>query len=162
MMFLLVVMPFMIIFSDHDLFFIIFSIILFISSSASVYTFILEKTGKYREAGPDLNESIEESVGKEVKGFTSALSTAGNLAVILYLIYCNAYMNYFAMRVLTSALVAYRLWNITGNFRIFRDTADSANQDIAGMEYPIIHTTAGLLTILFITAVVIIRLHVHI
>lgn len=93
-MLMLIAVPVMLLFSNHNVFFILLSIILFVSSFKKISDFlILDKDAKHNSfSDEELFEEIEEALNIDVARFYMGLNFIKDLIIIMFFIYCFSFM----------------------------------------------------------------------
>jgi hypothetical protein len=108
MIFIFLVLPVIILFSNHDIFFVIIALILIISSIKNLYQTIIKP--------PDIksdDESIFEDYGEDEdlssEGLGISTRIVKNLIVILFYIYCTFFIYSIIFRAVVLAIILYWL-----------------------------------------------------
>jgi hypothetical protein len=108
MIFIFLALPVIILFSNHDIFFIIIALILIISSIKNLYQTIIKPPDIQSE-----NESIFEDYGEDEdlssEGMGISARIVKNLVVILFYIYCTFFIYSIAFRAVVLIIILYWL-----------------------------------------------------
>ncbi|NMB95750.1 MAG: hypothetical protein GYA02_03940 [Clostridiaceae bacterium] len=120
MLFIFVVLPVFLLFSNHNIFYIAMALVLLFDSLRSIY-FLL--TGK-KIITPDLNEDDKEFIddlknttGFDLKWFNTCIKIARYLIAILFYIYCSFYVKNMFLNILISIVILYWVNRIINSFR---------------------------------------------
>ncbi len=117
-LFLLVVLPLVIIFANHDAFFTFVSIII-IADSLKFIGFIFSGHAHIPEENknPDKNDMSEkpdrnDDTSSDFKRLDIGIHVARNLIVILFYVYCSLYISLFVLKILTALIILYLIHGI--------------------------------------------------
>lgn len=126
MIFTFVILPIFVLFSNHNVFFIVMALILLVSALRSVYISI---TG-YKKGIPPLSEEDQEilddlefSMDFDFKRFDTGIRIAKYAISILFYFYCSFYVNNILARILIAAIILYWIYYIINTIKnndIFR------------------------------------------
>lgn len=90
---IILVFPVIAIFSDHQIFFVIMSIIIAFVSCRYIYNLLSGNGFGDQENDEELEEELEDMVDIDIRLFGTGMSVAYNLLVILFLAYCAFYLD---------------------------------------------------------------------
>jgi len=120
MIFIFVILPIFILFSNHTVFFIAISFILLINSLRQIYFSILG----IKQLPPDIEEedkefidSVESSTGFNLKLFDTGTKVTKYLIAILFYVYCSLFIKNMIVNVLISTVIVYWIYNIIRSIR---------------------------------------------
>lgn len=110
MLFIFVVLPVFILFSNHTIFFIVMSLVLLVDSLKSIYFSV---TGK-NQIRTDISEEDEEFInnlktdtGFDLKWFSTCVMVARYSIAILFYIYCSYSVKNIFLNILISIVIIY-------------------------------------------------------
>jgi hypothetical protein len=115
MIFTFVILPIFILFTNHDAFFIVMSLVLLISTIRSVYiSFIGPKRvpPQISEEEQDMLDDLESTVDFDFKRFDTGIRVAKYAIAILFYLYCSFYSKDITIKILISALIVYWIYYI--------------------------------------------------
>ncbi|RCX16099.1 hypothetical protein DFR58_11281 [Anaerobacterium chartisolvens] len=117
-LFLLVVLPLVIIFANHDVFFTFVSIIIVADSFKFIaFIFLGNANDPEENKASDKNNMSEkrdlsDNDSLDFKRFDIGIHITRNLIVILFYIYCSLYINLFILKILTALIILYLIYGI--------------------------------------------------
>lgn len=127
MLFIFVVLPVFILFSNHTIFYIVMSLVLLVDSLKSIYFSV---TGK-NQARTSISEEDEEFInnlkidtGFDLKWFSTCVMIARYLIAILFYIYCSYSVKNIFLNILISIVIIYWV------YKIIRSIKESNNSKI--------------------------------
>ena len=121
-----IVLPVFILFSNHDIFFIIMSLILLVNALRSIYISTLGyKKGipKPDEEDEEFMDDMETSIDFDFKRFDTGTRVAKYAVSILFYIYCSFFVSGIPIKILISAVILYWIYYIINTIKendIFR------------------------------------------
>lgn len=118
MLFMLVIIPIMVIFSDHDIFFIIMSLILAVSSIKNIHSILFNAGHSIPEEDEELADDLEDMINVDVKKFGTGIKVAKNLLIILFFIYSFFYIGSFYLKLTTSLVILYKVYEIVNTITL--------------------------------------------
>jgi small-conductance mechanosensitive channel len=121
MIFTFVILPVFVLFSNHNIFFIVMSLILLISTLRSIYIAIVGyKKGipPLSEEDQDILDEIESSIDFDFKRFDTGIRVARYAISILFYLYCSFYVSNIILRVLVAAVIVYWIYYIINTIKI--------------------------------------------
>lgn len=111
MLFIMVAIPLMVIFANHNMFFIIIALILFITSFKNIYK-LLFNIAIDDEPDDDLTEELEDLMNIDMKKFGAGINTVKGLIVVLFLAYCIYFQVSLLLKLVTISALLLQVVNI--------------------------------------------------
>jgi hypothetical protein len=104
---LFLIIPFIIIFSDDNVFFVVLSILLLINALKNINTFSNRKKYKIISDNSEFQEEFQQITNIDYKKFTMGLKVSGNFIFITFFIYCLFFVNSAILSFITSIILIY-------------------------------------------------------
>ena len=102
----IMLIPILALFSNHEIFFWVLSLIILVFSAKNIYRLITGESLKSNDSDDEIEEELEELVDIDFKTLGTGLSVISSLLVILFLIYCAFYLEAFILKaVVTFAII---------------------------------------------------------
>lgn len=109
MFFMLIIAPIMMLFTNHNIFFIVIGFILWVASLKNIHTILFKsKKSSIQVEKSDVND-LESVIDIDLKKFGTGTKVVKNLMIILFLVYCSFFVNAFILKALTTAIIIYRI-----------------------------------------------------
>ena len=110
------ILPIAVFFTNHDMFFIIMSIILFVTSIRSIHTRIF-KSKKNPDSGEReiIEQEMEESINLDIKKLSTGTKVARSMFVILFFTYSSFFVPSILIKALFSLEILYWSYKIVEN-----------------------------------------------
>ncbi|MCX7749105.1 MAG: hypothetical protein N2645_19770 [Clostridia bacterium] len=112
MLFMLVIIPIIMLSSNHILFFVIISMVLFFASVRNLYALLINYEVESNETDEESLDDLETLFELDMKKFGAGVKVAKGLIIILFLVYCIFSTNYLALRVLCALIGLYWVYDI--------------------------------------------------
>lgn len=113
LMFLLIlVFPVIAIFSDHQIFFVIMSIIIAVVSCKQIYNLLSGKGFADRENEEELEDELEDMIDIDIRLFGTGMSIAFNLLVVVFLIYCAFFLDTVLLKGISALAIILQIYFI--------------------------------------------------
>lgn len=115
-----IVLPVFILFSNHDIFFVIMSLILLVNALRSIYiSAIGYKKGIPRpdEEDEELMDDMEISIDFDFKRFDTGTRVTKYAVTILFYIYCYFFASSILIKILISAVILYWIYYIVNTIK---------------------------------------------
>ncbi len=109
---LILVFPVIAIFSDHQIFFVIMSIIIAAISCRQIYNLLSGKGFNGRENDEEIEEELEDMVDIDIRLFGTGMSVAYNLLVIVFLIYCAFFLETVLLKGISALAIILQIYFI--------------------------------------------------
>lgn len=110
---IIVTLPLIAIATNHEIFFIVVSLIIAIIASKYMFKLISGEGGHdnkpFENIEEELEEELEELINIDIKKFGTGLSVVYNMLVILYLCYCAFFLNRFILKVIASFAILFQI-----------------------------------------------------
>lgn len=116
-LFMIIIVPSLIIFANHEIFFILISIILFYTSLRNIYKKITNFNSLSSETNDEISDEFEQISNVNVKKFKDGISVSKNLIIILFFIYCSFIVSSFLIKILIALILTFRLISVINSFR---------------------------------------------
>ncbi|MDO8685623.1 MAG: hypothetical protein Q7J78_03020 [Clostridiales bacterium] len=171
---IMIVLPVIMLFSNHNVFFIIVGMVMLVLSLKNTYYILSGKTAREIEqeilAGIDGNDGNDGNRNgnddnsssllpeSEIKRLNTIAAIAGNLIIVLFFIYCSVYINSIILRIFAALLILYRVHLILG-LRLFNQvTLTNSNEgviesDEKSEQRVFLYTVANISTIVFLVLI---------
>ncbi|HHV96345.1 MAG TPA: hypothetical protein GXX37_07720 [Clostridiaceae bacterium] len=120
MIFVFVILPLFLLFSNHIIFYITMSLILLIDSIRSIYFSISGKkiiTPELDEEDLEFIDNLKTTTGFDLKWFNTCLKIARYLIVILFYIYCSFIANSMIVNILVTIVILYWIHRIIDSYK---------------------------------------------
>ncbi|HOJ11733.1 MAG TPA: hypothetical protein PK733_14215 [Clostridiales bacterium] len=120
MIFIFVILPVFVLFSNHTVFFIVMSVILFINSLRLIYYSISglkHVIPEIDEEDKEFIDNIEASTGFNFKRFDTGADISKYLIIILFYIYCSFFIRSVYIKILISSVIVYWIYHIIKSFK---------------------------------------------
>ncbi len=109
---IILVFPVIAIFSDHQIFFAIMSIIIAFVSCRYIFNLSSGKGFSDRENDEELEEELEDMIDIDVRLFGTGLSVAYNMLVMLFLIYCTFFLDTVLLKGISALAIIFQIYFI--------------------------------------------------
>ncbi len=119
-------LPLIAISTNHNLFFVLISIVLIVLSSRDIFSLISGKSFQDQQFDEEIEEELEEFVDIDVKRFGTGMSVAYNMIIILFLIYCAFYLNTLLLKSLAAFAILMQMHFIV---KKIKDKSHSYNKN---------------------------------
>lgn len=120
MLFIFVVLPVFLLFSNHTIFYIVMSSVLLIDSLISIYSSVTRKN-QYRvsisEEDEEFINNLKIDTGFDLKWFSTCIMIARYLIAILFYIYCSYYVKNIFLNILISIVIIYWIHRIVRSIK---------------------------------------------
>jgi hypothetical protein len=136
-LFMIIIIPILIIFSNHDVFFILISFVLLYASLKNIITKIVDFKTSNSEPEEDLSEEFEQTMNVNVQKFKKGVFVTKNLIIILFLIYCSFFISDFLLKTIMSIVLTIRIVDTFKALNTIKSEASSAVLDRIKAVYPI-------------------------
>lgn len=113
--FMLIIIPIMILSSNHNVFYVLMGLALFITSFKNIHYQIFDSNDYYLEDSDNSTEDIEAELNLDVKKFGIGTHIAKDLIIILFFIYCTFYIHSDWLKVAIFTLCFYWVNDIVLN-----------------------------------------------
>ncbi|NSW91768.1 MAG: hypothetical protein HPY74_14050 [Firmicutes bacterium] len=120
MIFTFVILPIFILFSNHDVFFSVMSLILLINALRSIY---ISMVG-YKKGIPQMDhedeeflDDLESSIEFDFRRFDTGTRVAKYAISILFYIYCSFFVSSILIKILISAVIVYWIYYIINTIK---------------------------------------------
>jgi hypothetical protein len=114
--FMLIAFPIIILFTNHNLFFIVVALVLFLTSAIKLNKTLQSSSNSHSEIEGEPNKEFEDLINIDFKTFGKGIKLVKNLIIILFFIYSIFYFDSLLLKVLTSIVILYRISDIIGRF----------------------------------------------
>ncbi|HEX2945330.1 MAG TPA: hypothetical protein VHT96_05185 [Clostridia bacterium] len=101
--------PVIAIFSDHQIFFVIMSIIIAFVSCRYIFNLLSGNGLGDSESDEELEEELEDMVDIDIRLFGTGMSVAYNLLVILFLVYCTFFLGTVLLNGITALAIILQI-----------------------------------------------------
>lgn len=109
---LILVFPVIAIFSDHQIFFVIMSIIIAAVSCRQIYSLLSGKGFAGRENDEELEDELEDMIDIDIRLLGTGMSVAYNLLVMVYLIYCAFFLDTVLLKGISALAIILQIYFI--------------------------------------------------
>ena len=120
MIFVFVILPLFLLFSNHIFFYITMSLILLVYSIRSIYFSLSGKkiiTPELDEEDLEFIDNLKTTTGFDLKWFNTCIKIARYLIVILFYIYCSFLANSMIVNILVSIVILYWIHRIIDSYK---------------------------------------------
>lgn len=97
--------PVLALFSNHEIFFWVLSVILLVLSLKSIFRLMTGESLQSGEGDEEIEEELEDLMDIDVKRLETGISVIASLVIILFLFYCAFYLEDFVLK----AIVAFAM-----------------------------------------------------
>lgn len=104
--------PVLALFSNHEMFFWILSIILSVVSVRNIIKLVTGENLQSFESDDEIEDELEELIDIDVKRLETGISVATILLVILFLFYCAFYLEAFVLKVIVAFAIMLQIYFI--------------------------------------------------
>jgi hypothetical protein len=113
MLFVMFVMPMVLLFSNHDTFFIVIALILFISSAVSLKSKIFgKKVPMPSNEETELLDDVEEYVNLDLEKFGTGTKVFRHSIALIFFVYSSFYVESILFRVLIALVLVFWVYKI--------------------------------------------------
>jgi len=109
---IILVFPVIAIFSDHQIFFAIMSIIIAFISCRYIYNLLFGKGFGDSEDDEGLSEELEDMIDIDMRLFGTGMSVAYNMLVMLFLIYCAFFLDTVLLKGIPALAIMFQIYFI--------------------------------------------------
>lgn len=109
MMFMLIVIPVFVLFSDHTTFFIVMALLLFAASVKNIREQVKSLRANQERAAEEEYDELEDDTEKEALLLEKGIVVIKNLMMILFFLYCLFFFHALWLKLLTAAVILYWL-----------------------------------------------------
>lgn len=109
---MLIAVPAMVIFANHEVFFIILSSILIVASVKNIHLALSGIGHGNREDEGELADELEDMADVDMKKLSTGAIIVKYLVIILFLSYCSFFLEFFIFKILLSVLILYWIYEI--------------------------------------------------
>ncbi len=102
-------LPLIAISTNHNLFFVLISIVLVVLSSRDIFSLISGNSLQDQQLNEELEEELEEFVDIDLQRFGTGMSVVYNMIVVLFLIYCAFFLNTLLLKCLTAFAILMQI-----------------------------------------------------
>lgn len=123
MLFFTIAIPIIIMSANHNVFFILIALVLFIVSVRDIRNILMfmkdfKSQGDYvveddMSDEREIVEELEDMTNINIRKFSIGISLAKSLIIILFFVYCSFYVEGLMLKALISSLILYRIYLIT-------------------------------------------------
>lgn len=115
MLFILLIVPVMVISTNHYIFFALMAIILIISSIKNIYTRFFDLDSEDEEdSDNETEEEFEDLLNLDMKKFGTGIYIVKDLFVILFFLYCSFYLKSIFLKIDAALLILIQIHHIKG------------------------------------------------
>lgn len=111
-LFMSIAIPVMILFANHNLFYILMAIILLIISIRSIHNLLFKGSQEKQDSNDELLSELEDLIDIDIKKFGVGTKVVKHLTAILFFIYCDFYTNLVYVKFLIALIILYWLTGI--------------------------------------------------
>lgn len=147
-LFLLAVVPIMAISANHEVFFIIMSLLLMVMSVKNIRSIRSGNGGSQDDSEDELELDVEEMLDLDVKKFGTGVNIAKNLFIILFLVYCTVYLNSMVFKALSVIAVLLQLFFIFDTLKHQEEGHDQSLYKLQFMASNILNIAIIIFTVL--------------
>jgi hypothetical protein len=112
MLFILVIVPAIILFSNHNVFFIVVALIILFDSFKCIFNTFSNIPPESSEEEDETLDELEELADLDVKKFGTGVKVVKDLIALLLFIYSCFYINSAVIGIVASAVIVYRVYKI--------------------------------------------------
>jgi len=105
----IMLVPVMALFSNHEIFFWVLSLILLVLSFRNIYKLVSGKSLQSSESDEELEEELEELIDINVKKFGTGLGVISSLLIILFLFYCAFFLEAFLLKAIVAFAILFQI-----------------------------------------------------
>lgn len=109
---IILIFPIIAIFSDHQIFFVIMSIIIAIVSCRFIYSLLSGSGLGGHENDEELEEELEDLVDIDIRLLGMGMSVAYNMLVILFLVYCAFFLDTILLKGISALAIILQIYFI--------------------------------------------------
>lgn len=109
---IMLVFPVIAIFSDHQIFFVIMSIIIAFVSCRYIYGLLSGNGFGDHENDEELEEELEDMIDIDIRLFGTGMSVAYNMLVMLFLIYCAFFLDTVLLKGISALAIILQIYFI--------------------------------------------------
>lgn len=109
---IILIFPIIAIFSDHQIFFVIMSIIIAFVSCRFIFNLLSGNGLDERENDEELEEELEDMIDIDVRLFGTGMSVAYNMLVILFLIYSAFFLDNILLKGISTLAIILQIYFI--------------------------------------------------
>lgn len=109
MLFMLVVFPVVILFADHDIYFVLMAFILLVVSIKNIHTVLFHPGQVSLGTNEESGEELEDMMNVDIKKFGIGTKVSRNLFIILFFLYCAFYIHTLVLKILLAIIILFRL-----------------------------------------------------
>ncbi len=121
---MLIIVPILVISSNDTAFFIIFALIMVIASFKSINNNLFNNEDDSDDSNIEFLEEIEEQLNIDINKFGAGLKVVKDLAVIIFFIYCNFYLNTIWLKVILTLLILYWVTDLKSVIHSMKESLD--------------------------------------
>lgn len=115
MLFMLIIIPILILSTNHNVFFVVIAVALFLVSMRNMYTVLFHPAESPVESDDDMMEELEDAMNVDMKKFGTGAIVVRNLLFILFFIYCVFYVSSIWLKVLIFINIAHWVYDTVIN-----------------------------------------------
>lgn len=112
---MLIMLPIVMLSANHNVFFVIVAIVLFISSIKNIFNLFFNREIELNKEDEELLEDIEITSDIDIRKFGSGLKVVTDLVIILFFLYCAFYMSVLWLKALIAFSILFRVIQIKYN-----------------------------------------------
>jgi hypothetical protein len=109
---LIIAIPIIALSSNHELFFVMMSLIVTVLSVRYIFRLLTFESLKGNESDEEMEEELEDLIGIDVKKFSKGISVAGNLLAIVFMIYCAFFLETIILKAVASFAIILQIYLI--------------------------------------------------
>lgn len=109
---IITIIPILMLFTEHNIFFAIMSVILFFSCFSKLKKLLFSTEKQDNEQDTDTSEEYESEFNIDIKKFTTGIDIVKKLTIILFFFYCIFFIDMFIFKVLTAFTIVVRLYEM--------------------------------------------------
>ena len=110
-----VIVPVAILFSNHNFFFVILSLILLVLSFHNIFSVFFKDHNFKVEEDESVTDEIEELLNIDMEKFNKGIRVSRNLVAIIFFLYCSFYVSEPFLDILAATLILYWVYKINEN-----------------------------------------------
>ncbi|MDP4091906.1 MAG: hypothetical protein Q8920_00930 [Bacillota bacterium] len=111
MLFILIIAPLLLISANHNVFFVLVAIVLFINSIRCILKLFIGTSKNQNEIEDEGMDDLEDMLSVDIKRFGTGTKVVRNLIAVLFFIYCIYYIHAYIFKIMTTFIITS--WIIT-------------------------------------------------
>ncbi|NJD01737.1 MAG: hypothetical protein FIA99_03880 [Ruminiclostridium sp.] len=114
MLFILLIIPVMVLSTNHYIFFAVMAVIIIVSSIRNIYLRFLDADSRkdVDDLDDEAEEEFEDLLNLDMKKFGNGIHIVKNLFLILFFVYCSFYLRSIFLKINAALLILIQIYHI--------------------------------------------------